>query len=253
MPGGCLLKVTNESIESFTVEFESDEELRREFETNLSAGGLLLSSTERPAEMSTIQLNLSLSGGGSFMSSATVVRLFEGAFAVSIEANPQEILSRLIARPDESAQKDAKDETEELTSEKRESVWDRIRAKPYSEKIILATKADRTERAVLIQENDPQILYYLLKNPRITTEEVLRIARLTSISVNVADQIAKTIQWSSNQEIRSALVNNPRTSPSLALKLLPTLPESEIRHIAKSTAVSQGLKQAAVRILMTRR
>jgi hypothetical protein len=83
------LKVTKESIESFIVEFESDEELRREFEANLNAGGLFLSSMGQPAELSTIQLNLRLNEGGSFAASATVVRLFEGAFAVSIDANPQ--------------------------------------------------------------------------------------------------------------------------------------------------------------------
>lgn len=244
------MNVTRESTETFTVEFESDDELRREFETNLSAGGLFISSTERPTELSTIKLNLKLIEGGSFTTVATVVRLFDGAFAVSIEPNPREILSSLTARPDATHEKD---ESEELAGKRRASVWDRVRALPYAEKIILATKTDRSERAVLIQENDPQILYYLLKNPRITTEEVQRIARMTSISAMVADLIANTTQWSSNQEIRSALVNNPRTAPSLALKLLPTLPESEIRHIAKSTAVSQPLKQAAVRILMSRR
>jgi hypothetical protein len=241
------LKVTKESIETFCVEFESEEELRHEFEANLIAGGLLLSSTERPTEMSTIQLNLKLSERCSFATTATVVRLFEGAFAVSIEANPQEVLSSLTARVD------GRDEKAEIAHGKQTSVWDRVRALPYAEKIILATRTDRSERAVLIQENDPQILYYLLKNPRVTTEEVLRIARMTSISAMVADQIAKTTQWSSNQEIRSALVNNPRTAPSLALKLLATLSEPEIRQIAKSTAVSQALKQAAVRILMNRR
>lgn len=237
------MKVTKESIESFTVEFESDEELRHEFEANLSAGGLFLSSTERPDEMSTIQLNLRLSEGGSFATGATVVRLFEGGFAVSIDANPQEILASLRASPDAK---------EEPAAGKPASVWDRIRAMTYAEKIILAAKADRSERAVLIQDNDPQLLYYLLKNPRITTEEVLRIARMTSISAAVADQIAKTTQWSANQEIRSALVNNPRTPTALALKLLPTLPEPEIRHIAKSAGVSQALKQAALRIVINR-
>jgi hypothetical protein len=251
-----ILKVTKESIEAFAVEFDSEEELRREFEANLRAGGLLLPSTEKPAEMSTIQLNLKLSEGGSFATSATVVRLFDGAFAVSIEANPGEILSNLTTKAkavdEKKLDETTLDEKAEIAAGKQTSVWDRVRALSYAEKIILATKTDRSERAVLIQENDPQILYYLLKNPRITTEEVLRIARMTSISAMVADQIAKTTQWSTNQEIRSALVNNPRTAPALALKLLPTLSESEIRHIAKSTAVSQALKQSAMRILMTR-
>ena len=120
------MKVTKESIENFTVEFESEEELRHEFEANLSAGGLFLSSTERPAEMSTIQLNLRLIEGGSFATSATVVRLFEAAFAVSIDADPHEILSSLTARPD------AKEESE---GRRDATVWDRIRAMPYAENI----------------------------------------------------------------------------------------------------------------------
>jgi len=126
------VKITRESTDTFTVEFESAEELQREFESNLSAGGLLLSSNERPTEMSTIQLNLKLTEGGSFATGATVVRLFEGAFAVSIEANPREILSSLTARPDAPSREDATDDGEELATEKRGSVWDRVRALPYA-------------------------------------------------------------------------------------------------------------------------
>ncbi len=46
--------------------------------------------------------------------------------------------------------------------------------------------------------------------------------------------------------------NNPRVPTPLALKLLGTPPEPEIRHMAKSTGVSQALKQAAPRIVMSR-
>ena len=76
--------------------------------------------------MSMIQLNLRLTEGGSFATSATVVRLFEGAFAVSIDASPQEILSSLTARPD------AKEESE---GRRDSTVWDRIPAMPYAENI----------------------------------------------------------------------------------------------------------------------
>jgi hypothetical protein len=182
---------------------------------------------------------LKLAGAGEATVQAMVVRLFDAAFAVSIEGDPDEIFSKLVTAPKEEAAKNV-------------SLWDRIRALSHAEKIILAAKADRSERTALAQDNDSQILYYLLKNPRITTEEVLRIARSTSISAAVADLIAKTTQWSSNQEIRSAIVNNPRTPTPLAIKLLPTLPEPEIRQIAKSGGVCQALKQAALRIVINR-
>jgi hypothetical protein len=106
---------------------------------------------------------------------------------------------------------------------------------------------------VLIQENDAQVLYSLLKNPRITTDEVARIARSSLLSSVTADLISKTTQWSTSLEIRAALVHNPRTPTPLALRLLPTLPESEIRQIAKATAVSQALRQAALKLVINRK
>lgn len=59
---------------------------------------------------------------------------------------------------------------------------------------------------------------------------------------------------SNGQEIRryTQLLSLTRTRTSLALKLLGTLPEPEIRHIAKSTGVSQALKQAALLTVISR-
>jgi hypothetical protein len=104
----------------------------------------------------------------------------------------------------------------------------------------------------LIQDNDAQVVFSLLKNPRLTTEEVVRIARSPLLSSIAADLIARTTIWASNSEIRAALVHNQRTPTPLAIKLLPTLPEPEIRQIAKSGGVSQALKQAALRIVINR-
>ena len=96
------------------------------------------------------------------------------------------------------------------------------------------------------------MIYSLLKNPRITIEEVIRIARSPLLSSITAETISKTTIWAGNSEIRAALVHNAKTPTPLALKLLSMLPEPEIRQIAKSGAVSQALKQAALRIIINR-
>src|SRR5258705_471432 len=62
------------------------------------------------------------------------------------------------------------------------NAWDKIRALTHSEKLILAGKADRSERVILAQDGDPQVLYFLLKNPRITQDEVARLARSAYLS-----------------------------------------------------------------------
>ena len=115
---------------------------------------------------------------------------------------------------------------------------------------MLAQKADRTERAVLLQDSDPQVLLYLLKNPRIGVEEVVRIAKSHLLQYTTAEIILKTPQWSANQDVKAALVHNARVPLAMALRILPTLAESELKAIARGAATSQMLKQAALKLVI---
>lgn len=238
------MKASIINAQQIDVEFESEAELRAEYATNLAAGGLSIPLAEDLPEFAAVQLTLKLRGGGEMTVSATVVRRFASATAMALAAKPEAILAALLARP---AALDAAPRPVE------QNAWDKVRALSRTEKLLLAPKADRSARAVLAQDNDAQVLQALLRNPRITLEEVARIARSTLLSATTAELIAKTAQWSSSAEIRSALVGNPRTPTPLALRLLPTLPEAEIRQIAKSTAVSQALRQAALRLVINRK
>jgi hypothetical protein len=229
------MRVSVEESGAAVVEFESDDELDAEYASNLAAGGLFLPTTASLAEFTPLELTIRLDGGGETTVRATVVRRLPSGIAVAIEGAPEAIVAAL--RPQQT--------------EREGTTWDRVRALTRNEKLLLAPKAERSERQLLAQENDPQVLYALLRNPRITSEEVSRIAKSPYLSAQAADLIAKTPQWTS-LDVRLALVHNPRTPTPLALKILPTLPEREIRQIAKATAVSQPLKQAALRIVVNR-
>lgn len=237
------MKVSEITGDHFLLEFENEEELKREYDNNISAGGLYFQTASQAPEFTPLQLTLKLTGSGQITIAATVVRAMGEALAVSLETDAEIIWSTLTARA-----------TEENPSAPRAEVnaWDKVRNLSRVEKLLLAPKADRSERQVLIQDNDAQVIFSLLKNPRITTEEVIRIARSPMLSSIAAELISKTTIWASNSEIRAALVHNARTPTPLALKLLPTLPEPDIRQIAKSSAVSQALKQAALRIVINR-
>ena len=228
------MKVTEIDSEHFSIEFESEDEFKAEYDNNISAGGLFFQTSSPLPEFTPIQLTLKLSEGNQMRVRATVVRSMGAALAVSLEQPPGLIWSTLMANRVE------------------QNTWERIRNLSRVEKLLLAPKADRSERQVLIQDSDAQVMFSLLKNPRITAEEVIRIARSPSLPSIAAELIAKTTIWSSNSEIRAALVHNARTPTALAIKLLPTLPEPEIRQIAKSGVVSQALKQAALRIVINR-
>lgn len=183
-----------------------------------------------------VELLLRVGGGGEVSVAAQVVAPMAGGLALHLEGNPAEILEALRAAPEL--------EDDEAT---RTSLWERLRGMTPPQKMLLAPKADRVTRALLVQESDPQILFALLKNPRLSIDEVVRVAKSSFLSFQAAELILKTSPWFSNLDVRLALVHNPRTPLPFALRILQTLPDHEVRPIAKGAATSMALKQAALR------
>ena len=56
----------------------------------------------------------------------------------------------------------------------------------------------------------------------------------------------KTGQWMTSLDVRLALIHNAKTPQAFALRILPTLPDNEVRSIARA-GTSMALKQAAIK------
>lgn len=237
------MKVTRTASAAFTAEFESEEELREEHRANLSMGGVRLATTEAVALNATLLVTLRGPWGGESFARATVVAALPEGIALAIEGDAEEHFARLMARP-----ADDSESSSDESLEKKQNVWDRVRALSQMEKILLAVKADRTERALLLQDNDPRVLLSLLRNPRLTVDEVARLAKSSFLTYQIADVIMKTTQWMSSLDVRLGLIHNAKTPPAFALRILPTLPEPEVRSIARAGS-NMALKTAALRHL----
>ncbi|MGK2858466.1 MAG: hypothetical protein ACSLFQ_14800 [Thermoanaerobaculia bacterium] len=237
---------------AFTLEFESEEELQSEHGINLVHGALRIPTAEAIPLYSAMGVTLRGPWGGEASLRATVVAALPDGIALGIEGYTDETLALLLTRPPEIAAAapvaDEPAEVGEDRGETRQTAWDRIRGLPQAQKIILAVKAERTDRALLAQDNDPRVLLSLLRNPRITADEIARLAKSPFMSYQIAEVIMKSPQWMANPEVRIGLVNNPKTPQAFALRLLPTLPEPEVRAIARA-GTSMALKQAAMRRL----
>jgi hypothetical protein len=231
--------VTRTSDGAFTAVFESEQELLDEHRSNLSVGGLRLPTLERVAPNALLAVTLRGPFGGEACVKATVVAQLPDGIAVVVEGETGALLDQLAAHPPAS---EVADEKEQQTS------WDRIRQRSQMEKILLAVRADRAERAVLVQDNDPRVLLSVLRNPRLTVDEVVRVAKSSFLNFQIADVIMKTGQWMASLEVRLALIQNAKTPQAFALRILPTLPEAEVRAIARS-GTNMALKQAALRRL----
>lgn len=226
------MNVSRTSPSAFVAQFESEEELQSEHRDNLSLGALRLPTPEAVPLHAALTVTLRGPHGGEVEVQATVVAMLAGGLALMIEGDPDDRLQRLLSAPASAAQ----------------TPWDRMRALSQMEKILLAVKADRTERALLLQDNDPRVLLSLLRNPRLTVDEVARLAKSPYLTFQLAEAILKATQWMSSLDVRLGLVHNPKTPQAFALRILPTLPDAEVRAIARG-GTSMALKQAAIRRL----
>jgi len=142
-----------------------------------------------------------------------------------------------------------------MTDEDRNEELPLIRQIPkmgMADKIRLALTGSREVRSFLARDKNKLILSYVLQNPRLTEHELLQLARERTIPEEILVAIGKKKEWLKRYPLRLALSQNPKTPLPLALRLLNTVQETDLRRIARSRDVSVHLASAARRILLSR-
>jgi hypothetical protein len=116
------------------------------------------------------------------------------------------------------------------------TVTERLKALTVTQKMSLALSCDRETRMALMRDTNKTLHLYVLKNPRLGLDEVQHAAKMATLSPDAIKVIAEHKEWGLNSTICTSLVRNPKTPTPLALRLLPRVPLSEVRAIAKGGA-----------------
>lgn len=117
------------------------------------------------------------------------------------------------------------------------------------EKLHLAASCDRELRFQLLRDPNKQLHLLVLKNPRLTLEEVQWAAKLSTLNPEALKVIAEHPEWGKSPAIAAALARNPKTPVPVAVRALAHVPVAELRAIARSQGRPQVV-QAAKRRLM---
>lgn len=133
-----------------------------------------------------------------------------------------------------------------------ENLFAEIRKLPMHQKVVAAKRGNRSVRNLLLQEGHKKILTHLLNNPQLSAGEVMQIMKISNLSTELIQAIAKNSQWSQNEEIKYLIAVHPKTPLPLALKTLQILTTKNLAKIAKSGFRAQ-LKSKAVKLLEQRR
>jgi hypothetical protein len=115
--------------------------------------------------------------------------------------------------------------------------------------------ARKPSRAILdkhLADPHPLVIQNLLVNPRLTEDDVVRMAARRPARREVIIEIARSPSWMTRARVRMAVVLNPGTPSEVAVPVLPQLLRAELLDVVTSTLVPTIVRSAA-RGLLERR
>jgi len=128
----------------------------------------------------------------------------------------------------------------------------KVMAMAVGEKIKLAMHGDRAARQLLTRDRAGVVQSALLRNPRVTLDEVQALARAPNLSPETAEALAQHPTYGLSPQIALALVRNPRTPLPVAVQLIPRLQPADLRTVAKGLGVRMQIAAAARKRLLER-
>ncbi len=161
-------------------------------------------------------------------------------------------IEKELAPSEEEAAVDAELKIEEKAAIEagKESLYKKVQHLNVSEKIKLALLGNKEARDILLKDSNKLVSSTVLKNPRITEDEVTKVVNSRSISDDILRQVAGNKEWLKKYPIKLGMATNPKTPLTVAMRLLNQLNEKDVQHLAKSKNVSSALSSAAKKIVI---
>jgi len=120
------------------------------------------------------------------------------------------------------------------------------------ERRAMARKPSRATLDKLLADPHPLVIQNLLVNPRVTEDDVVRMAARRPAHREVIIEIARSPKWMARARVRLAVVLNPGTPPEFAVPALPQLSRAELLDVVALTLLPIVVRSAA-RDLLERR
>ncbi len=120
--------------------------------------------------------------------------------------------------------------------------WDSLSP---ADKMRLAQHGDRDERGAALRDKNRTLHPHVLKNARITIEEVVAIARNPQSAPDLLKLIAERSEWMGRSQVAEALARNPKSPNDVGIRALGGCSAEALRQMAKGTGAPPHVIQAA--------
>lgn len=117
------------------------------------------------------------------------------------------------------------------------------------ERKALARARDRDVLDRLLRDPHPLVIRNILSNPRITEDDIVRLAARRPTYPDVQAEIAKSARWGIRPRVRMAIVQNPFTPPTISVPLIGLLIRPELDQVMAATDLPPIVRGAALELL----
>lgn len=134
----------------------------------------------------------------------------------------------------------------------RVSLIRRVMFMNTKDRMKLALKGDREARSILIRDSNKVVCSAVIKNPRITEQEVENIASMRTVADEVLRLIAMNRAWARQYPIIHNLARNPRTPIPTVMTILLRIRTKDLETLSQNRNVSETVRRQAYRLARAR-
>lgn len=241
-------------MERYRVTYARKADLVRDLDAQLARGGLFVTAPP-PSDLgyaSRCALEIVCPGGRAVSCEGAVLAAMPGQ-GVAIAVDPTVVselraLASALGPDPASAGEPVHERVTAAAQPPREApaevaqTWDAL---PAAEKMRLAQHGGRDERAAALRDRNRALHPMVLKNPRLTLDEVVAVARNPQSSPDLLKLISERSDWSSRSTVAEALARNPRSPNEVGVKSLGACSAEALRQMAKGQGAPPHVCQAA--------
>ena len=128
-----------------------------------------------------------------------------------------------------------------------ESVWKRLSRLSGPARLREAMRGGKESRAILVRDHNRIIACAVMKNPRITENEVEGLAASRALHEDVLRVIGQSREWMRCYNVLVRLVRNPKTPGGVAMNHVGRLMTKDLQTVARDHNVPELIRKTARR------